>query len=113
MMALKITADGWLHPTDVNPSRIADVIGCTRLDSRRMHFGIEMWHDADHASAGRQANMHAVCLMINCGDETPDTVPIIDGDVLLLGVDANGNRIALTRDQMHALGEAVLSSLAA
>lgn len=113
MKMLKITADGWLHTTDVNPFRMADVIGCTRLDSRRMLFGIEMWHDGDCTFAGRQANMHAVCLMLNCGDETPETVPIIGGDVLLVGVDADGSRIELTPDQMHALGEALLSSLAA
>lgn len=113
MHALKITATGWLQKIDIDPSRLAAEIGCTEVQSVDLHHNVALWFDTTHTCPWREPNMSAVCLMLNVGDHHPDTAPIPCGDVILLGVAADGHPADLRRHQYEALAYALLNSLAA
>lgn len=113
MKGLSITAGGWLRTIDLDPQRVAATIGCRTADRKALHHNVDLWHDKHYPDNGRQPNMAAVCLLLSCSNFTPTTVPIICGDVLLLGLDPRGNTVDLSNDQYHVLGYALLSSLAA
>lgn len=113
MKALKITATGWLQKIDVDPDQLAAAIGCTEVQSTHLHHNVALWFDTTHTCMWREPNMSAVCLMLNCGDNDPDSVPIPCGDIILLGVGHTGAPADLHRPQYEALAYALLNSLAA
>ena len=113
MHALKITATGWLQKIDVDPTRIANEIGCTEVQSAQLHHNVTLWFDTTHSCMWREPNMSAACLMLNVGDHHPDTAPIPCGDIILLGAAADGTPADLHRHQYEALAYALLNSLAA
>jgi hypothetical protein len=113
MKALKITATGWLQKIDVNPDQLATEIGCTTVQSVQMRHNVAIWFNTTHSSMWREPNMAAVCLLLNCADHDPDSVPIPCGDIILLGVSPDGTPADLQRPQYEALAYALLNSMAA
>ena len=113
MKALKITATGWLQKIDVDPGQLAAEIGCAEVQSAHLRHNVALWFDTTHTCMWREPNMSAVCLMLNCGDHEPDSVPIPCGDIILLGLAGDGAPADLQRPQYEALAYALLNSLAA
>lgn len=113
MHGLKITPTGWIHPVDVQLGQIAAAIGCADVIAIPGHHGLQMWVDATCSTEAGLVNAAAMTMLLNCSSLSPDEIPLITGDVVVLGVDAAGASASLAADQQHVLGNAVLASLAA
>jgi hypothetical protein len=109
----KITPAGWLYPVDVEDGQIPAAIGCDDAIAIAGHHGLQMWVDATYSTDTGLVNAAAMTMLLNCSPLTPDEVPLITGDVVVLGVDAAGGTVGLAADQQHVLGSALLASLAA
>jgi hypothetical protein len=113
VIGLKITASGWLQEVDLPGDAIATLLNCTSLQRETLRHNVELWHDSEHTDRGSETNMAAICILLNCADHDADTVPLIGGDVVLLGTDpATGRPASLAaRDQYLQLGYTLLVTL--
>lgn len=113
MHGLKISPSGCLRTVDIQNGQIAAGIGCVDVIAIAAHHGIQMWADAAYSTETGLVNAAAMTVLLNCSPLAPDEIPLITGDVVVLGVDGAGDSVSLTADQLHVLGSAVLASLAA
>lgn len=109
MHALRISAGGWLQTIEIDAS-----------SSRSSHpatlaapHNLELWYAAE-SSADAEPNMAAMSLALSVCDLTPHDVPLICGEVVIVGIDPDTNiPTGMTRQQYQAISYALLSSLAA
>lgn len=113
MRGLKIAASGWIYTVDIERGQIPEAVSCAETVAVAGRHGIEMWLDAACSPDTNLVNAAAMTMLLNCSSMTPAEIPLITGDVVVLGIDGVGASVSLTEDQLHVLGSAVLASLAA
>jgi hypothetical protein len=102
-----------MRTADIEDGQIAAAIGCAGVIAIDARHGIQMWVDAATCTDTQLVNAAAMTVLLNCSPFDPAEIPIITGDVVLLGVDGVGDSAGLAGDQLHVLSSAVLASLAA
>jgi len=110
---LAITADHVLRKITVagGEEGIRAAIGCSGLSRFDIRHGVAIWFDRHHSDPSRRPNMAAVCLMTNCSDADPQTMPIPNDVIVLTGTDsATGRPRTLRPDQYRALAYTLYGS---
>lgn len=113
MRGIVITATGWIRQVDITAEQIAATVGTCSPTTLDAWHNIGLWCTPAELNAGTEPNMAATTVLLCCSDHSSDTVPILTGNVLLLGTDAHRQSIGLNDAQMAEVSAAMLTSLAA
>ena len=84
----KITDTGWVHALTVHGEQLRAQLCCAEVSGLVLGHNLTLWHDPNAAG---WPNATAMLMLRNWASMAPETIPLLTGDVILLGRHPNGH----------------------